>query len=80
MQVGFIGLGHMGQNMALHVAQAGHAVAAFDLRPEAIEHVAQAPSARRASSVADAATEADVVFTSLPGPPDVEGVALGRPT
>ena len=35
MQVGFIGLGHMGQHMARHVAEAGHDVAAFDLRPEA---------------------------------------------
>jgi len=27
MQVGFIGLGHMGQHMARHVAEAGHHVA-----------------------------------------------------
>src|SRR5947207_9271284 len=77
MQVGFIGLGHMGQHMARHVAEAGHSVAAFDLRPEAIAQLTQNPNARRASSVAEAASAAEVVFTSLPGPPEVEAVATG---
>jgi 3-hydroxyisobutyrate dehydrogenase len=77
MQVGFIGLGHMGQHMARHVAEAGHAVAAFDLRPEAIEQLTQTPNAGRARSVAEAAEGAEVVFTSLPGPPEVESVATG---
>jgi len=74
MQVGFIGLGHMGQHMARHVAEAGHEVWAFDVRPEA---VAAVPMARKATSVAEAASGAAVVFTSLPGPPEVEAVALG---
>ena len=75
MQVGFIGLGHMGQHMARHVAEAGHDVAAFDLRAEAVQQLTQTPTARRAGSVAEAAQEADIVFTSLPGPPEVESVA-----
>jgi 3-hydroxyisobutyrate dehydrogenase len=77
MQVGFIGLGHMGQHMARHVAEAGHDVAAFDLRPEAIAQLVQTPHARRASSVAEAASSSEVVFTSLPGPPEVESVTSG---
>src|ERR1051326_3667494 len=77
MQVGFIGLGHMGQHMARHVAEAGHSVAAFDLRAEAVAQLTQTPNARRASSVAEAASGAEVVFTSLPGPPEVESVATG---
>ena len=45
MQIGFIGLGHMGQHMARHVAEAGHSVAAFDLRSEAIaELTSQSPN------------------------------------
>ena len=36
MQIGFIGLGHMGQHMARHVAEAGHDLAAFDLRTDAV--------------------------------------------
>src|SRR5579864_6430175 len=75
MQVGFIGLGHMGQHMARHVAEAGHGVAAFDLRPELVAQLTQTPNARRANSVAEAASGAELVFTSLPGPPEVESVA-----
>jgi len=77
MHVGFIGLGHMGQHMARHVAEAGHAVAAFDLRPETIASLLTAPNTRQAHSVAEAASAADVVFTSLPGPPEVESVVTG---
>jgi 3-hydroxyisobutyrate dehydrogenase len=77
MQVGFIGLGHMGQHMARHVAEAGHDVAAFDLRTDAVTQLAQTPHARRASSVAEAASAAEIVFTSLPGPPEVEAVVSG---
>ena len=77
MQVGFIGLGHMGQHMARHVAEAGHDVAAYDLRADAVTQLTQTKGARRASSVAEAALESEVVFTSLPGPPEVEAVALG---
>jgi 3-hydroxyisobutyrate dehydrogenase len=77
MQVGFIGLGHMGQHMARNVARAGHTVAAFDARPEAVAELAQTSGVRRAASVADAAADVDIVFTSLPGPPEIQAVALG---
>ncbi len=76
-RVGFIGLGHMGQHMARHVARAGFDVAAFDLRVDAVSQLVQAAKAHRAASVADAASGAEVVFTSLPGPPEVESVATG---
>jgi 3-hydroxyisobutyrate dehydrogenase-like beta-hydroxyacid dehydrogenase len=67
----------MGQHMARHVAEAGNSVAAFDLNPAAIAQLTQTPTARRASSVAEAASGAEIVFTSLPGPPEVEAVAAG---
>lgn len=67
----------MGQHMARHVAEAGHSVAAFDLRAEAVAQLTQNPNARRASSVAEAASAAEVVFTSLPGPPEVQAVTTG---
>jgi 3-hydroxyisobutyrate dehydrogenase len=73
MRIGFIGLGHMGQHMARHVAAAGHDVLAFDMRAEAIDAT---PGVRKASSVAETAESAEIVFTSLPGPPEVESVAL----
>ncbi|MFN0092401.1 MAG: NAD(P)-dependent oxidoreductase [Acidimicrobiales bacterium] len=76
MQVGFIGLGTMGGHMARHVIEAGHRVAVHDQRPEAAEaHLAA--GAVWAGSPAEAAAEAEVVFTSLPGPPEVESVAAG---
>ena len=75
MDVGFIGLGHMGQHMARHVAEAGHNVAAFDLRQDAVARLLATPHTRQAHSVAEAVSEAEVVFTSLPGPPEVESVA-----
>jgi len=78
VNVGFVGLGNMGQHMAHNLGRAGHAVAVYDLRPEAAAAVvARTPGARQASSIADAAREADVVGTSLPMPADVEAVVLG---
>lgn len=76
MKLGFIGLGTMGRHMARHLVEAGHDVAVFDLnRAAADEHVAL--GARWAGSVAGAADGAEAVFTSLPGPPEVQAVALG---
>lgn len=77
MKVGFIGLGTMGGGMALNVRKAGHELLVHDLRREAAErHLAAgcvwAETPRR---VAEAS---DVVLTSLPGPPEVEAVALGE--
>ncbi|MPZ48081.1 MAG: NAD-binding protein [Dehalococcoidia bacterium] len=77
MKVGFIGLGTMGGGMALNLRKAGYDLVVHDLRREAGErHLAAgcewADSARR---VAEAC---DVVFTSLPGPAEVESVALGE--
>jgi len=72
--VGFIGLGAMGGPMAKSLLEAGHAVRANDLRPEAVAALV-ALGATAASTPADAAQGADVVFTSVPGPKDVEGLA-----
>src|SRR4029079_14620569 len=78
MKIGFIGLGRMGNHMARHLAQKGHEVAAFDVRPEAVAEQAKIPGTRAATSVADAARDADVVFTSLPGPVEVEQIVSGE--
>jgi 3-hydroxyisobutyrate dehydrogenase len=78
MKIGFIGLGRMGNHMARHLAQKGHEVAAFDVRPEAVTEQAKIPGTRAATSVADAARDADIVFTSLPGPVEVEQIVSGE--
>ena len=74
MRVGFIGLGTMGSHMALHVREAGHELAVNDVRREAAEPHLRA-GATWAASARDVARDADVVFTSLPGPREVEAVA-----
>ncbi|MBR0679146.1 3-hydroxyisobutyrate dehydrogenase [Roseomonas eburnea] len=72
--IGFVGLGNMGAPMARNLIKAGHAVAAFDIMPAAIEAV---PGARHAASAADAATGADFVITMLPASTHVRDAWLG---
>ncbi|HTU55079.1 MAG TPA: NAD(P)-dependent oxidoreductase [Acetobacteraceae bacterium] len=76
MRIGFVGLGTMGKHMAANLQRAGHQLAVHDVRREAAEgHLAA--GATWAATPREAATGAEVVFTSLPGPPEVEAVALG---
>jgi len=76
MQVGFIGLGTMGSSMALNTLKGGHTLVVHDINRDAA-----APHLEAGATWADtprAVVEAsEVVFTSLPGPPEVEAVALG---
>src|SRR5438067_804733 len=77
LKIGFIGLGTMGQHMARHVLEADHEVTVHDLRREAaLPH--EEHGAVWAESPARAAAGAEVMFTSLPGPPEMEAVALGE--
>lgn len=77
MKIGFIGLGTMGRHMAMHLIEAGHELTVHDLRREAAEpHLAA--GARWADSPAELAGDVELVFTSLPGPAEVETVALGE--
>ena len=77
MKVGFIGLGNMGGPMALNMIKKGHTLVVYDVRREAAEsHLAA--GAQWAESAAAVAAQSEVVVTSLPGPKDVESVALGE--
>jgi len=67
MKIGFIGLGAMGRHMAANLQRAGHELQVYDLRP-----VAGFPNMKR--SAAEAAKGCEVLFTSLPGPAEVEAV------
>lgn len=76
MRIGFIGLGRMGASIALNLVRAGHSLAVHDaLRDAANRHLEL--GARWAASPAEAARDAEIVFTCLPGPAEVEAVALG---
>ncbi|MBI3249940.1 MAG: NAD(P)-dependent oxidoreductase [Deltaproteobacteria bacterium] len=77
MQVGFIGLGIMGGKMAANLQKAGYHLVVYDARRKAATpHLAA--GALWADSPRQVAEAAEVVFTSLPGPPEVEAVALGE--
>ena len=68
MRIGFIGLGAMGRPMAANLQRAGHEVQAHDLRR--VEGFALwKPSA------VEAVQGCEVVFTSLPGPREVQAIA-----
>lgn len=76
MKAGFIGLGTMGASMALNVRAGGHELVVNDIRRDA-----SAPHVKAGATWADnpaaIGAGADVVFTSLPGPREVEAVAEG---
>jgi 3-hydroxyisobutyrate dehydrogenase len=74
--VGFIGLGNMGMGMAANIQKADYPLVVHDLRQAAAQPFVAA-GARQAGSAAEVARLSDVVFTSLPGPQEVEAVALG---
>jgi 3-hydroxyisobutyrate dehydrogenase len=76
VNVGFIGLGTMGRHMAGHLRQAGHQLVCHDVRREAAEPLLEA-GAVWADSPAAVGAASEVVFTSLPGPAEVEAVAGG---
>jgi 3-hydroxyisobutyrate dehydrogenase-like beta-hydroxyacid dehydrogenase len=79
MKAGFIGLGTMGRHMARNLMELGgcETVVVNDVRRESGDpHVAA--GATWADTPRELAEQVDVVFTSLPGPPEVESVAIGE--
>ena len=75
--VGFIGLGTMGGRMAANIQKGGFKLVVHDLHRQSASHHLQA-GAEWAESPKALAARCDVIFTSLPEPADVEGVALGE--
>ena len=73
--IGFIGLGNMGRHMAHNLVKAGHAVTVFDVVPAAVAALVAA-GAKQVASVAEAASDVDVVVTMLPAGPEVRQVYL----
>jgi 3-hydroxyisobutyrate dehydrogenase len=73
-RVAFIGLGVMGRHMAARLLAAGHALRVNDLRREAAAPLLERGAAW-CEDAAQAAREAEIAFTSLPGPKEVEALA-----
>ncbi|BBZ72134.1 NAD(P)-dependent oxidoreductase [Mycobacterium paraseoulense] len=76
MDIGFIGLGNMGQGMAANLVKAGHRVTVYNRSPEKAEGLVEL-GATAASNVAGACT-GDVVFTMLADDQAVEAVTFGE--
>src|SRR5215472_8847172 len=79
MRLGFVGTGTMGAPMARCLIDAGHELTVFDVRSKATAELA-ARGAHGAGSPAEVAQHSEVVFTSLPGPHEVEHAVLDSPT
>jgi 3-hydroxyisobutyrate dehydrogenase len=77
MNVGFIGLGHMGGPMSGNVLAAGYDLVVHDVHREAAVNL-EAAGARWAATPREAGAGRDVVITMLPTPPIVEQVLLGE--
>jgi 2-hydroxy-3-oxopropionate reductase len=74
--VGFIGLGIMGKNMALHVLQAGYPLVVHNRSRGAVAEVVTA-GARDGGSPKGVAQQAEIVLMCLPDSPDVQAVVEG---
>jgi 3-hydroxyisobutyrate dehydrogenase-like beta-hydroxyacid dehydrogenase len=75
MRLGFVGTGTMGAPMAGCLIDAGHQLTVYDIRPDATAALC-ARGARSAEDPAAVARNSELVFTSLPGPTEVEHAAL----
>lgn len=74
--IGWIGLGHMGGPMTANLVKAGHVVRGFDLNSDALA-VAVLNGVTPTTSISDAVSGADFVFTMLPKGEHVLAVFLG---
>jgi len=77
MDIGFIGLGNMGQPMARRLIAAGHKLIVYDTRNDAVAPLV-ALGAQLASSPADVADRVETVMASLPSLQISEKVAIGE--
>ena len=76
MDLGFIGVGNMGAGMANNLLKAGYTLTVNDIRRDAAGPLLER-GARWAETPQQVAMQSEITFTSLPGPPEVEVVALG---
>lgn len=77
MDIGFIGLGNMGQPMARRLIEAGHKLVVYDTRNDAVAPLV-ALGAQVASSPQDVADRVETVMASLPSVQISQKVATGE--
>jgi len=77
MNVGFIGLGTMGSGMTENLIKAGHTLTVYDVRRESAKQL-EAKGAVWADTPKELAQKCEMICSSLPGPKEVEEIALGK--
>lgn len=77
MQLGFIGVGNIGTPMCRRLIEAGHTVLVCDSNASNLARMVNL-GAQRAGSPKAVTQACDIVFSSLPGPREIEQVALGE--
>ena len=77
MKVGFIGLGTMGAGMAANLRKAGYELVVYDIRKDSAQPLLAA-GASWVDTVAELGQVSDVVFTSLPGPKEMQALGVGE--
>ena len=77
MKVGFIGLGTMGASIAMNAIKGGNELVVNDLGTNAAARHLEA-GAVWADTPRAVAEQCDIIFSSLPGPAEVQSVALGE--
>jgi 3-hydroxyisobutyrate dehydrogenase-like beta-hydroxyacid dehydrogenase len=75
IEVGFVGLGNMGNPIAVNVLRKGFTLAVYDLNPQTMQNLVEA-GAKGGASAADVLERSEVVMTCLPGSPEVEAFYL----
>lgn len=78
MRVAFIGLGVMGAPMAGHLAKAGHAVTVYNRTSAKARSWVEANGGAWRESPAQAAAEAEIVFTCVGNDDDLREVVIGK--
>lgn len=76
MKIGFVGLGNMGNAIAVNLLQAGHRLVINDLVREMQSNL-EIQGAKWRDDLSALGADCDLVFTALPGAPEVEEVMLG---
>ncbi len=79
MQLGFVGTGTMGTPIAGCLIDAGHALSVYDVRAEATRALA-GRGANAVDSPRMVAERSEIVFTSLPGPDEMQPAVLDPAT
>ena len=75
-RIGFVGLGTIGGVVAKNILKSGNPLMVHDIRAKAVQRLVD-EGCQKAESAAEVARHCRIIFTSLPGPPEVEEVALG---